>query len=400
MIRETVNQANPGVSRMHISGHHCFFMPLTFLLARPWATTHGHFLQMGGFRVTMTEDEFYGLRGEELPRKDEDGSWIVYESSEKPIYTARACLRSGQLFEGVLTEDCLKALLRKGLISFPTVTREEINDKSKGDALSKGIASLQLVWFIVQIIARAVQGLAITELELTTAALAGLNSAMYLFWWSKPLDVQCPIVLQTKGAEKLLKDSEKDVQWEFSESEFSLRIHIIQVLHERAESAAELVNSLQRSFKELNSAIKKGIRGTSRSSGEESEGRPAESETQISSHPIPIEYGDQKTKENRTQRRENSAHFTWGWLLRQLQIFLLYAVGLLLVFVPYLVLYIVDFVLVIPTLAVLGQHVPFKILFGADEWAAIATMMFRSEGGEMKSLFGSFTAAGAQVSTH
>jgi hypothetical protein len=33
----------------------------------------------------------------------------------------------------------------------------------------------------------------VTELELATAAFAALNIAMYVLWWDKPLDVQCPI---------------------------------------------------------------------------------------------------------------------------------------------------------------------------------------------------------------
>lgn len=108
------------------------------------------------------------------------------------------------IWEGVLSIDALKRLIPENLVRFPTITEDEINDKSKGDALSKGIAFLQLTWFVVQIITRAGQGLAITELELSTAALAGLNSLMYIFWWSKPRDVRFPVVIRTKGAEELL----------------------------------------------------------------------------------------------------------------------------------------------------------------------------------------------------
>ena len=90
------------------------------------------------------------------------------------------------------------------MIDFPSTTEAEIDDRSKGDALSKGIALLQITWFIIQLIARRVQGLTITGLELTTAALAGLNSVMYVFWWNKPKDVRCPVVIRTKCAEKLV----------------------------------------------------------------------------------------------------------------------------------------------------------------------------------------------------
>ena len=78
-------------------------------------------------------------------------------------------------------------------IVFPTITAAEIQDKARGDFLSKAIAILQTIWFIVQCIARGTQGLALTELELVTLALASLNGVMYFFWWDKPLGVNEPI---------------------------------------------------------------------------------------------------------------------------------------------------------------------------------------------------------------
>jgi len=78
-------------------------------------------------------------------------------------------------------------------IVFPTITAAEIQDKARGDFLSKAIAILQSIWFIVQCIARGKQGLALTELELVTLALASLNGVMYYFWWDKPLGVNEPI---------------------------------------------------------------------------------------------------------------------------------------------------------------------------------------------------------------
>lgn len=131
-------------------------------------------------------------------------------------------------WEGVLTFDTLKILLKENLIRFPTITEDEINDKSKGDALSKGFALLQLTWFVVQIITRAVQGLAITELELTTAALAGLNSVMYVFWWNKPRDVRIPIIIRTKGVEEWMAKKSDDTMFRLpdSDADFDLRKYL------------------------------------------------------------------------------------------------------------------------------------------------------------------------------
>lgn len=75
----------------------------------------------------------------------------------------------------------------------PKITAADINDRSKGDFLSKSIAILQTTWFILQCITRARHQLALTELELVTLALASLNAITYAFWWHKPLGVQEPI---------------------------------------------------------------------------------------------------------------------------------------------------------------------------------------------------------------
>ncbi|KAJ7032378.1 hypothetical protein C8F04DRAFT_1261923 [Mycena alexandri] len=48
------------------------------------------------------------------------------------------------------------------------VAEEDITDRSKADALSKGVAIAQAVWFIVQCVARASQGLPVAELEIAT----------------------------------------------------------------------------------------------------------------------------------------------------------------------------------------------------------------------------------------
>ncbi|KAJ7263667.1 hypothetical protein B0H12DRAFT_1012227, partial [Mycena haematopus] len=73
--------------------------------------------------------------------------------------------------------------------------RDDIMDKSKGDALSKGVALLQGLWFITQIVARFVQMLPVTQLEVTTLAFAVVNLSTWVLWWHKPLDVLQPILI-------------------------------------------------------------------------------------------------------------------------------------------------------------------------------------------------------------
>ncbi|SJL18576.1 uncharacterized protein ARMOST_22173 [Armillaria ostoyae] len=75
------------------------------------------------------------------------------------------------------------------------ISPETIEDKSKGDALSKTVSILQISWFIVQCIARAIQRLPLTLLEITALAFAGLSIMTYLLWWYKPLNVKYHISL-------------------------------------------------------------------------------------------------------------------------------------------------------------------------------------------------------------
>lgn len=61
-------------------------------------------------------------------------------------------------------------LVREGKIVPPTA--DELSSQSKGDAISKGFAILQTLWFIMQCIARRAQLLEITKLESLTLTYA------------------------------------------------------------------------------------------------------------------------------------------------------------------------------------------------------------------------------------
>jgi len=90
----------------------------------------------------------------------------------------------------VLLPDELELYSLTGNGDFPRISKAEINGKSKGDAISKFVVILQTGWFVAQCIARGVQGLPITELELATVAFAALNFVIYLLWWDKSQNVQ------------------------------------------------------------------------------------------------------------------------------------------------------------------------------------------------------------------
>ena len=141
---------------------------------------HGHFLVMGGYHLVNKDFKAY----EERARP----GWMA-SSQEWDAY--QECKRKSQL--GVLTLDRFKELIDDPNFEFPIMTQAEIQDRSKGDGLSKMIAMLQTSWFIAQCVARGLQDLALTELELVTLAMASLNAITFAFWWSKPLCVQEPV---------------------------------------------------------------------------------------------------------------------------------------------------------------------------------------------------------------
>src|SRR5258708_2035456 len=79
-----------------------------------------------------------------------------------------------------LTPDELLRFVRDGSVDMPVITEAEIQDRSKGDALSKGIAILQLLWFVAQLVARYLPHChPATPLEIDTLAVALLSCISY-----------------------------------------------------------------------------------------------------------------------------------------------------------------------------------------------------------------------------
>ena len=82
---------------------------------------------------------------------------------------------------------------QKGIISGPPeLSIADLEDRSKGDVFVKGVAIVQISWLVIQIIARASEGLAISLLEVTTLAFAACAIATYSLLWHKPQDVMTP----------------------------------------------------------------------------------------------------------------------------------------------------------------------------------------------------------------
>ncbi|KAG2123635.1 hypothetical protein BD769DRAFT_1469617 [Suillus cothurnatus] len=89
-----------------------------------------------------------------------------------------------------LTPEELMRFIYEGSLDVPDIEEAEI--ESRGDGLSKGIAVLQLWWFVLQLVARYIRHLPITLLEVDTLAIVSLACIAYCLWWKKPKDIQRP----------------------------------------------------------------------------------------------------------------------------------------------------------------------------------------------------------------
>ncbi|KAF8189019.1 hypothetical protein BJ912DRAFT_967721 [Pholiota molesta] len=141
-----------------------------------WTLTHGFFLQMGGFMLS------------------EDG---------RPIQTL-APLRKDQVVEPGRFSPDIKTNIDNHVIDPPLTTKEDIQDRSKGDFISKSLIILQTTWFIVQCTARWFNQLPVSELEVVTLGFALLNGVTCYFWWHKPQSVGRPVFLEIKPDQRTL----------------------------------------------------------------------------------------------------------------------------------------------------------------------------------------------------
>ncbi|SPO04193.1 uncharacterized protein DNG_06876 [Cephalotrichum gorgonifer] len=130
------NAANKSVSEMHSLGH------------SDWTQVHAFFANAGGFMLAAPD----------FPAFPINATSVHYLCKEK-------------------------------LIKKPSITREEIWDRSKADRFAKGLAFLQAGWLLIHIIARLLQQLPITPFEIFTAAFIIPTLATLYFWSSKPQNV-------------------------------------------------------------------------------------------------------------------------------------------------------------------------------------------------------------------
>ena len=135
-------------------------------LDRQWSMTHGFFIIMGGFHL-------FEHSSKEMDNHDQGKS----PENDKPLHPLKASdLQECDSYESSIM-----------------LTEAEIQDKGKSDWLAKSLVLLQTSWFVMQCIARGIEHLPVTHLEIVTLAYAAMNFVIYIFWWNKPLNVSRPV---------------------------------------------------------------------------------------------------------------------------------------------------------------------------------------------------------------
>ncbi|KAI1639672.1 hypothetical protein F4809DRAFT_656560 [Biscogniauxia mediterranea] len=82
------------------------------------------------------------------------------------------------------------------LQTLPSITKEEIDDKSKSDSFVKALAVTQILWTTLQIVVRAARKLSISQLELAVLAFAVCAVIIYVLYWNKPKSIRTATVIE------------------------------------------------------------------------------------------------------------------------------------------------------------------------------------------------------------
>ncbi|KJA17244.1 hypothetical protein HYPSUDRAFT_192512 [Hypholoma sublateritium FD-334 SS-4] len=177
---------------------------------RPWTITHGFFVQMGGFMLC-----------------------------ENGIPSQTAAFKIDEFIPSDLSrlQWDLGHLILSGEVDPPRIAADEINDRSKGDTISKGVVIFQTTWFTIQCFARWSAHISVTELEVLTLAFAMLNGITYALWWNKPQNVDIPVYLEKRESSLIRRGT-------FSNTEY-------QRLVSEEDEINSLRNSEQLSYNEI-----------------------------------------------------------------------------------------------------------------------------------------------------
>jgi hypothetical protein len=103
----------------------------------------------------------------------------------------------------------VRAIFEAGKLAWPETLDKEIEDRSKADWVVKSLALIQVLWFVVNLVGRWAQGLAITTVELYTMGIVICGIVIFFANWEKPFDINLPLVLQSPDT--ILSDDREEL---------------------------------------------------------------------------------------------------------------------------------------------------------------------------------------------
>lgn len=198
-----------------------------------WTLTHTMYADMGGFVVkfpradvdaseTSSSEKSPGDNIDEyldkFRRANEKGHRYVgpFDWDPHPGHyaLAKASISARGLGKDSNQDQCARALSGNGwalnahqilqvrqcgiIDKFPAITETEINDKNKGDIITKLLALVQVVWLCIQLIIRAAEGRQSSQIEITALALAVCAFVTYLLLMWQPKDIYTPTVISAQ----------------------------------------------------------------------------------------------------------------------------------------------------------------------------------------------------------
>ncbi|KAL9616687.1 MAG: hypothetical protein Q9160_008475 [Pyrenula sp. 1 TL-2023] len=102
----------------------------------------------------------------------------------------------------------LHFLVTRDYVAYPQLQKNQIRDKNKVDPTLRFITLIQTLFFSISLLVRAAQKLAITALELSTAAFVVLSFASTILWLHKPGDVEeCDFIETSVPIATIMADS-------------------------------------------------------------------------------------------------------------------------------------------------------------------------------------------------
>lgn len=87
----------------------------------------------------------------------------------------------------ILTPDAILQFAREGV--FFDISPETISDRSKANLLGKGLVCMQVIWFLIQCVARAAARYPLVLIEVHTMVHVVCALMMYALWWEVSLGI-------------------------------------------------------------------------------------------------------------------------------------------------------------------------------------------------------------------